>query len=338
MRCNRVLVGDVLKRLREIPAGAADTVITSPPYFQLRDYGAAGQIGLETTPDEWVERLAAVGRELGRVLAPHGTWWLNLGDSYSGGGALPVPKKGLVLAPERLLLRLSEQGWLVRNKVIWSKTNPMPTSARDRLACTWEPVYLLSRSPRYFFDLDAIRVPHASGDRQRPEGTRPARHPVAWRGPLSGDQHGLEALKAAGRVGHPLGKNPGDVWRLATAGYRGAHMAVFPESLVERALLATCPETVCGVCRRPWQREAYRRLGRVAVRGAMRPDCGCPGTPRPGLVLDPFLGSGTTAVVAERLSRDWLGIELNPVFARLARERLATAQAGSDGASAGRVA
>lgn len=322
MRRNRILVGDALEQLGKLPDGAADTVITSPPYFQLRDYGTAGQLGLEETPEEWVENLLGVARQLARVLAGHGSWWLNLGDSYSRGGRSGVPAKSLVLTPERLLLALAADGWLVRNKVVWSKTNPLPSSVHDRLNCTWEPLYLLVRQPRYYFDLDAIRIPRStppSPPRNRPP--RRSQRPE-WVGPLAGDQHGLDVLKAEGRSGHPLGKNPGDVWRLPTAGYREAHMAVFPEELAERALLATCPESVCRVCGRPWQRQPARHLGTLALTGQLRPRCRCRAPSSPGLVLDPFVGSGTTAVVAERLQRDWLGIELNPAFARLARQRL----------------
>jgi DNA modification methylase len=119
-----------------------------------------------------------------------------------------------------------------------------------------------------------------------------------------------------------LGKNPGDVWPLATAGYRGAHHAVFPERLVERPLLATCPEKVCSRCGRPWTREPIRTLGHLAVAGELQPTCQCDAAPHPGIVLDPFMGSGTVASTATRLGRHWLGIELNPAFAELANERL----------------
>jgi site-specific DNA-methyltransferase (adenine-specific) len=137
---------------------------------------------------------------------------------------------------------------------------------------------------------------------------------------------GLDALNAEGRVGHPLGKNPGDVWLLSTASYRGPHHAVFPEALVERPILAGCPEKRCRQCRAPWRRETIRQLGHLAVRGELRPSCRCQAPSEPGLVLDPFIGSGTTAIVAERLGRTWLGIEINPKFARLAEKRVAAAR------------
>jgi site-specific DNA-methyltransferase (adenine-specific) len=323
MRRNTVLVGDALTRLRKLPEGSVDTIVTSPPYFLLRDYGVPGQYGLEQTVDEWVEHLAAVAGEMARVLKPTGSLWLNVGDSYSRADFYGMPPKGLLLGPERLLLRLVADGWLCRNKVVWAKTNYRPASVRDRLTCAHESFYLLVRSPRYFFDLDAVRVPHRSRRTPPRRRTHPSGRPT-WAGPLAGDHAGLDRQRALGRVGHPLGKNPGDVWRLAASNYRGAHFATFPEALVERPLRATCPERVCAACGTPWQREPVTRaLGEVAVLGALRRGCTCNGGSAPGLVLDPFMGAGTVAVVARRLGRDYIGIELNPAFARLARQRLA---------------
>jgi site-specific DNA-methyltransferase (adenine-specific) len=324
---NRVLVGDALLRLQALPDASVDCVVTSPPYFGLRNYGVPGQLGAEADVGLWVARLRAVMSQLARVLRPTGTVWLNLGDSYSQGAHWGAPAKSLLLAPERLLLELQRDGWIVRNKIVWSKANPMPTSSRDRLACTWEPVYLLTRQGRYHFDLDAIRQPHRSRVKARGQPlTRPER--AAWAGPLAGDQYGLDALKGRGLVGHPLGKNPGDVWRLATSNYRGGHHATFPERLVEPCLLAGCPTWTCMACGRAWRRrEPQRQLGSLALMGQFEPACGCRADRRPGLVLDPFIGSGTVAVVAERLERDWLGIELNIGFARQAMQRVAAARA-----------
>lgn len=332
MRRNRILIGDAVTRLGELPAHSVDTVVTSPPYFQLRDYATPGQIGLEPTPQAWVAKLRAVGAEIARVLAPHGSWWLNLGDSYSRGDG-GVAAKSLVLAPERLLLALAEDGWLVRNKIVWHKPNPVPTSATDRLNTSWEPLYLLVRSPRYYFDLDAIRSPHQTTGSPSGSPPRRDRHRPQWAGPLAGDQHGLARLRAQGLPGHPLGKNPGDVWRFPTAPRRGRRLAVFPDGLVERAVRAGCPEAVCTGCQRPWQRPVRRPAAGSAQRNHLQPDCACGAPARASLVLDPFLGSGTTARVAQRLGRDWLGIELHPATARAARQRL-----NADASAAGRAA
>jgi site-specific DNA-methyltransferase (adenine-specific) len=324
---NRILIGDARTRLTELPDASVDCVVTSPPYFRLRDYQIDGQLGLEPSVDAWVEDLVAVVDELARVLTPTGSLWLNLGDSYARDRRHGAPPKGLVLAPERLLLALADRGWLVRNKVIWAKTNPMPTSVRDRLSCTWEALYFLVRRPDYWFDLDAIRMPHRTTRRPSQAVRKRLAQGVAapsWAGPLAGSNAGLLRAQAEGRSGHPLGKNPGDVWTLPTAGFRGAHFATFPTALVERPLLATCPAAVCSRCRTPWRRPPARHLGQLAVTGRLHPSCHCHAPSHPGLVLDPFLGSGTVALVAEAHRRDWLGIELNPAFAEIAEERLRT--------------
>jgi len=138
-------------------------------------------------------------------------------------------------------------------------------------------------------------------------------------------------VKADGRVGHPFGKNPGDVWKIASSNYRGAHHATFPVALAQRAVRAGCPEARCSRCRRPWRRQTLRRLGGAALRGVLGPSCDCGVASEPGLLLDPFFGAGTTAVAAEQLGRDWLGIELNPDFAALAQERIQQARASPSG-------
>jgi len=325
MRClprNQILIGDARKVLGELPANSVDCIITSPPYFRLRNYQDDLQIGLEARVDDYVHELLLAARKLARVLKPGGAFWLNLGDTFSRAPAQGAPEKSLLLAPERLALALTADGWILRSKVVWAKTNPMPTSVRDRLSCTHEVVYFFVRERRYFFDLDAVRVPHLSKLAHPAAGRVSWSVPEEWRGPSTGSNTGLDRLKSEGLVGHPLGKNPGDVWQLATAGYRGAHHAVFPEKLIERPLLATCPEKVCGRCGKPWMRGRVRTLGHLAVAGEFAPTCDCRAAARPGLVLDPFFGSGTVAAAARRLGREWLGIELNPDFAKLANERL----------------
>src|SRR5256885_9171231 len=135
---NTILTGDAVTRLRELPPASVDCVVTSPPYFQLRDYGVPGQLGLEPTVSGWVADLRQICREVARVLVPTGSLWLNLADSFSRHDRYGAPTKGLLLAPERLLLALAQDGWIVRNKVIWSKPNPMPNSVTDPLALTYE--------------------------------------------------------------------------------------------------------------------------------------------------------------------------------------------------------
>jgi DNA modification methylase len=282
-----------------------------------------------------------------RVLKPGGSLWLNLGDSFSRHPRYGAPAKGLLCAPERLLLAMMDDGWIVRGKVIWDKPNPLPNSVADRLNLTYEVVYFLVRSPRYFFDLDAIREPHRSrtGGGGAPLGQTPT-----WAGPLaSGSQDGLRRARPEGQPGHPLGKNPGSVWRVPTFGFRGPHFATFPPALIRRPILASCPEAICTRCGLPWKRRvSVMRLPVSPASKAPKPNdrqvmrfnerwhtvrrvgeliaCGCGAPTLPGVVLDPFMGAGTVGLVAEQLKRDWLGVEISPQFRELALERIAAAR------------
>ncbi len=320
---NTIITGDARRALADLLPESVDTCITSPPYVAaLRDYGRAGQLGQEPTVAEYVESLRTILRQVRRLLKPTGSLWLNLGDAYSRHPRQGAPAKGLLLAPQQVALALAKDGWIVRNVAIWHKTNPMPQSARDRLSPTYETVIFATKEPSYFFSLDEIRVPHRSVQRI-------GRASPASLGRLyQGHNNGLGKLRAAGLVGNPRGKNPGDVWATATAVDRFGHQATFPERLIERPILAACPERICVQCDRAWTRPTRivrRRTseGVIQVRktGELR-RCHCFAPSRPGLVLDPFFGTGTVGLVAARHRRDWLGIELNPTFSRLARRRL----------------
>jgi site-specific DNA-methyltransferase (adenine-specific) len=302
---NTILVGDATEQLARLPSTSVESVVTSVPFFNMRDYGVPGQIGLERSVDEWVESLRLVFAELARVLKPGGAVWVDLADGYSH-AARYGPIKSLLLGPERLLFRLAADGWIIRNRVIWAKRSPMPSGVSDRLETTYDVLNLLVRSHRYFFDLDAIREPQADGS------------------------------------GGALGRNPGDVWHIEKAKFSGSHFATFPERLVERPLLATCPAKVCLACGAPWKtettkeyvgkparfkRDRYVRRHPVRYRvlrrnPRLRPTCSCNSATRPGVVLDPFFGTGTVGAVAERLGRDWLGIDISPAYCDMAWKRV----------------
>lgn len=322
---NVLYVGDALEQLRKLSASSVDMCLTSPPYFRLRDYGADGQLGLEASVDSWAGAIRSIAAEVRRVLVPTGTFWLNLGDTYANHPRQGAPSKSLLLGPERVAQLLQQDGWIIRNKIIWAKPNPMPSSVGDRLTAAYEVIYLFAKQGRYHFDLDAIRKPHRSrpGKPPRPAARRSGKE--RWRGPNADSTTGLVAMKARGIVGHPLGKNPGDVWTIATAAGNGSHHAAFPEPLAMRCIQAGTPEARCATCRAPWRRP-IRRLGATATRLALQASCGHAGDPEPGVVIDPFMGSGSTAVAAEALGRHWVGIELNATFAAEARARIAAAR------------
>jgi site-specific DNA-methyltransferase (adenine-specific) len=321
---NTILLGDVREQLQGLPSSSVDCIVTSPPYFGIRDYGHEQQLGTETDIDGWVEHIRAVARDLARVLRPTGALWLNLGDGYSRHRREGAQPKSLLLGPERVAQALVQDGWILRNQVVWAKSNPMPSSLPDRLSSTHEVIYFFVRSRSYYFDLDAIRKPLRTTDPQGttdPTRTYPPPDARLSTRPANSNT-GLAKLRSSGRAGHPLGKNPGDVWTLATAGFRGAHFATFPVSLVERPVLATCPERVCASCGAPWRRQPVDRTAQQPALGRMHPSCDCRAATRPGVVLDPFMGAGTVALAAEKHARHWLGIELNPAYVALAKQRI----------------
>lgn len=304
--------GDALATLATLPAGSVDCIVTSPPYFGLRDYGVEGQIGAEPSPAEFVAALTAVFREARRVLADDGTLWLNLGDSFasdskwggSTGGkhvsalhgdtsvgrgkrSTGLADKNLIGIPWRAAFALQEDGWILRNSIIWHKPNAMPESVTDRLATRHENVFMFSKSRRYWFDLDPIREPilypdktgHRFGGNHPEVGRRRGAkyQPNDKARPVTGERH---------TGGHGAGKNPGDVWEVPTQPFAEAHFAVMPPALAERCVLAGCKPS--------------------------------------GVVLDPFSGSGTTGMAAAKHGRRYVGIELNEEYLALSlRTRLA---------------
>ena len=312
----RVIVGDCIEGMRTLPDQSVHTCVTSPPYFGLRDYGMAGQIGLEDTPDAFVARLVDVFREVRRVLRDDGTLWLNLGDSYAaqrGGTHQPaetlaggkggktaeganvnrdrhdgynptrnasgigLKPKDLIGIPWRVAFALQADGWYLRQDIIWHKPNPMPESVTDRCTKAHEYLFLLSKSARYYFDAEAIKEPATFG---------------GGRGQSSGDYslgtgtRNDQGRHLSGGFANDTGtRNRRSVWTVATKPFAGAHFATFPPDLIEPCILA--------------------------------------GSPVGGTVLDPFGGSGTTAGVAMKHGRNAVLCELNPEYAALMADRIA---------------
>lgn len=284
--------GDALAVARRLPDAAVDCVVTSPPYFGLRDYGSDGQYGLESSPAEYVETMRALFSELRRALADNGTLWLNLGDSYSSGGrsaydinggktrarghcesrpGADVPGKNLLGVPWRVAFALQDDGWILRNAIIWNKPNAMPESVTDRLSGRYEHVFLFSKQSRYWFDLDPIREEVIYPKNPVRDVVSP--DPVQYAPGMRPQNGRARTGRQRGYVGSDLGRNPGDVWSIPTQPFPGAHFAVFPVALPTRCILAGCK----------------------------------PG----GTVLDPFNGSGTTGLAAQRCGRKYIGIDIN---------------------------
>lgn len=297
------LIGDCIESMRGLPDASVNCCVTSPPYFGLRDYGVAGQIGLEDTPDAFVARLVEVFREVRRVLRDDGTLFLNLGDSYAGGnssvkwregsaradgqvrgdgatsrrnrngnGAVEgVKPKDLIGIPWRVAFALQADGWYLRQDIIWHKPNPMPESVRDRCTKAHEYVFLLSKGPRYYFDSEAMKEDAVKG----------ASGSSFSKGKTAAHQLGRSSEKPREEDGK---RNRRSVWTVATKPFKGAHFATFPPDLIEPCILAGCP------------------VG--------------------GTVLDPFGGSGTTAGVALKHGRNAILCELNPDYAALVKTRV----------------
>jgi len=354
---NEVHQGDVIEKLQEMPSESVDLVITSPPYYALRDYGEdtesiwggeegcshdwsveaktssqggnntednppdvganestqdtrlrgsggiesnycskcdawRGQLGLEPTPQQFVQNITEFANEVYRILKPSGSFYLNMGDSYAGSGTgqtshkesssspvdtsnVGIQAKCKMMIPHRISISLIDEGWICRNDIVWSKPNPMPESVTDRRSTTFEYIFHFVKKKDYYYDLDSIRKPHVSNIPDRVE-----------KGNLQPDSvssEGNHEFKPENRV-HENGKNPGDIQEITTANHSEAHFAVFPKELIKPHIKSSCPED--------------------------------------GVVLDPFIGSGTTAIAAEELDRDWVGIDLNKDYVDMSYDRI----------------
>ena len=335
MERNIIHLGDCLDVLKTLPDNSIDCCVTSPPYYALRDYGVEGQLGLEDTPEEYISKMTDVFMEVYRVLKSEGVLWLNIGDSYWGGGwrnaqfnehsgdlqkgskgtycgeTMPACKgiqgiykpKDLIGIPWMLAFSLRNAGWYLRQDIIWAKPNPMPESVTDRCTKSHEYMFLFSKSQKYYFDHEAIQEPSVT---QGDVGI------IKFGGTKYGDNDDSHYQTYSGKEWKPKTKNcqydgqtpntmhlrreeglpdkeyyvrnKRDVWNVNVKPCKEAHFATFPPELIRPCILAGCPEG--------------------------------------GVVLDPFMGSGTTALVAKGLGRDYVGIELNPEYKAIAERRL----------------
>ncbi len=496
---NKIHQGDVIEVLKKMPNNLVDMIITSPPYWNLRSYDVDGQIGLEVHPNQYISKMVEVGKELRRVLKPTGSYYINLGDSFWGGGMkrpgndnpfqLETEKqrqfikeklggklkpdgkwlqpKQLLLIPSRVAIAMQEDGWTLRSDLVWIKNNPMPSPIKDRYNTSYEHVFFFTKDRKYYFDLDAIRVPHSSkalpkkedkiivtleeglknikgwdnskakwsqsdddhinkqftdkhdmhydGTGYHPLGRNPndilesndneiqqhiqavyKKYQSAQReiyiGSKYKDKEGMQATSltetlttlrkiakeyisehqlnglvaeaildyAHNNAGHPLGKNPNDVYEQSkylskeqessvrqgftkdrdpadfrnplgrnpcdvlhvnTQPTKDAHFATFPPTLLEVPMKASCPERVCKKCGAPKVRITdFDESGKKIVK--WEDWCKCDAGYEPGIVLDPFMGSGTTALLAKQMNRRFVGIELNPEYIEMAVKRL----------------
>lgn len=305
---NEVILGDAANVLKTLPSNCIDCCVTSPPYFGLRDYGIEGQIGLESDVETYIQKLGEVFAEVRRVLKSTGTLWLNVGDSYAGnnsrrkpGGSGPLAvkiatcrrggaglkHKDLIGIPWLLAFKLRAQGWYLRQDIIWSKGNAMPESVTDRCTKSHEYVFLLSKCQKYYFDHKAIQEPALTAE---DVARRIANGNGEWKTKkaattysVSGTGRSRDELYSKSDTGEYV-RNKRSVWDVATIATKEAHFATFPPKLIQPCILAGCPEN--------------------------------------GLVLDPFMGSGTTGMVARQLDRNYIGIELNPEYQRMAERRI----------------
>lgn len=282
-----IYTGDALDVLRGLPDGSVNCCVTSPPYYALRDYGMDGQIGRESSPKEYVSRLTEVFAEVRRVLRPDGTLWLNLGDTYAGRGEEEIKPKDLIGIPWMAAFALRDDGWYLRNDIIWMKENPMPESVKDRCTRCHEHIFLFSKSKQYFFDYKAISEPVTESTKERLK--RGIAGSNKYGAPIPGQPkvQTINLPRGHGTISdgdiNPL-RSKRDVWIVNTVPFKGGHYAAYPPKLVESCILAGCP------------------VG--------------------GVVLDPFMGSGTTGMVAKQLDRHYVGIEINPKFAALSEARI----------------
>ena len=304
----KLMYGDAVEKLKELPDKSINTCVTSPPYYGLRDYGISDQIGLEETPDEYVDKLVEVFREVKRVLRDDGILWVNIGDSYAGSGkgrkangevaslanspitstaqgqtrgnlkkTVGAKPKDLIGIPWMLAFALRADGWYLRQDIIWAKNNPMPESVKDRCTRSHEYIFMLTKNKKYYFDYEAMQEPVANPNRKNYT--------------CGSGKSSVNTARNDNDIGvrsknqHYKTRNKRDVWQVSVcSSVKEAHFAVFPGGLIEPCILSSCPEN--------------------------------------GWVLDPFSGSGTSGIVATNNNRNYIGIDLNPEYIEITKRRV----------------
>jgi site-specific DNA-methyltransferase (adenine-specific) len=313
----KIYQGDALNVLKTLESESVNCIITSPPYWSLRDYGVDGQLGLEATFEEYIEKLIAIFNEAKRVLRKDGTCWVNIGDTYSGNKEGKTDnkvsdylkksterlhkKKGTILEkslcqiPSRFAIAMTDNGWILRNEIIWHKPNCMPSSAKDRFTVDFEKVFFFVKNKKYWFETQYENALSNSYDIERMRNGR-KEYAGKWSGSNDAESFGSprartqrkswdsRRLQSAFVAGNGSKRTKRCVWKINTKPFKEAHFATYPEALIEPMIKAGCP------------------VG--------------------GIVLDPFFGSGTTGVVAKKLSRKYIGIELNPEYIKIAEKRI----------------
>ena len=294
---NEILCGDALEILKTFPDNSIDSCITSPPYYGLRDYGMAGQLGLERTYKEYITKLCDIFDQIKRVLKKKGTIWVNIGDSYSNQKVgntetrihkkavqnsfkkekQDIQEKSLIQIPTRFAIEMSNRGWILRNEIIWHKETCMPSSATDRFTIDFEKIFFFVKNPNYYFEqqLEPYTEPMNRWGGNKLKATGESSWDLGT---------GQETYRDRDMRPNPEGRNKRAVWTINPKPFKEAHFATYPEELIETPVKAGCP------------------LG--------------------GIILDPFMGSGTTGLVAKKLNRKYLGIELNPEYIKIAENRL----------------
>jgi site-specific DNA-methyltransferase (adenine-specific) len=363
IKSNKIYCGDSLELFKQLPDESIDCIVTSPPYWALRDYGNKNQIGLEADFNDYIKKLCDIFDEAKRVLKNAGTCWVNLGDTYytkSGGSFLNdaltpknkieqlglnransirgkglIENKNLALIPFRFALEMQKRGWIIRNVIIWHKPNCMPSSVRDRFTVNFEYLFFFVKNKRYYFEQQ--REPH------KKESIERTKHDWNGHREYGSSFSGMDVKKMC----HPDGRNKRCIWEITTRSFKGAHFAVFPPELIETPIKAGCPEFICSKCGKP-KIKILKKIGEAKIpaiggikhrdngnptysgrekkniydEGKYKASCDCNAEFSAGIVLDPFIGSGTTAVVCKRLGRNYLGFDLNKKYCEMARRRV----------------